>query len=213
MPMIMNAHEDIHPGDGLTTPVADALTKILQCIIPAMFRSQQPWALMGSLASVLQGMPDYTPPDIDLVATSQGAYEMEECLAGLGTTVRPVKLSSSRPYTSHFGIFDVDGVKVEVMGDLIIQCDDGSLHAEDHWSRWSQRVRVLHFRDMHIPVVPLEWQIVANALLRRPERVEGCAKQLLAAGYDRAYLDTVLSDQNYGERTIHIVREALHLDD
>lgn len=211
--MIMNAHEDIHPGDGLTVAVADTLTKVLQCIIPTMFRSQQPWALMGSLASVLQGMPDYTPPDIDLVATAHGAYGMEECLSEMGSTVRSVSLSSSGPYTSHFGIFDIDGVKVEVMGDLIIKCDDGSLDTQDHWSRWSQRVRVLHFRDMHIPVVPLEWQIVANALLRRPVRVEGCAKQLLAAGYDRAYLEMILSDQNYGERTIHIVREALHLDD
>jgi hypothetical protein len=207
----MNPHEDIHPGGGLTPQVADALHEIMGCIIPAMFRTQQPWALMGSLASVLQGMPDYTPPDIDLVATSTGAYAMEDCLAKY-RTVRAVSLSSAGPYTSHFGIFDVHGVKVEVMGDLVIKCDDGSLDTGDHWSRWSQRVRVLHFRDMHIPVVPLEWQIVANALLRRPERVSGCAKQLLAAGFDRPYLDTIIEDQKYGERTIQIVREALHLD-
>jgi hypothetical protein len=211
--MIMNPHETVAPGGGLTPLVSDTLASIMKCIIPTMFRSQQPWALMGSLASVLQGMPDYTPPDIDLVCTTEGAYEMEGCLSRDGTTVRKVSLSSAGPYTSHFGIFDVSGIKVEVMGDLIIQCDDGSLHAEDHWSRWSQRVRVLHFRDMHIPVVPLEWQIVANALLRRPERVEGCAKQLLAAGFDRHYLDTILADQNYGRRTIQIVRGALHLDE
>ncbi len=211
--MIMNAHEDIHPGTGLTQEVSDTLALIMKCIIPAMFKSQQPWALMGSLASVLQGMPDYTPPDIDLVCTTLGAYEMETCLTQHGKTVRAVALSSSGPYTSHFGIFEVGGVKVEVMGDLVIQCDDGALHAEDHWSKWSQRVRVLHFRDMHIPVVPLEWQIVANALLRRPERVAGCAKQLLAAGYDREYLNTVLADREYGRRTIHIVREALLLDE
>jgi hypothetical protein len=138
---------------------------------------------------------------------------MEKCLARQGKAVRAVALSSSGPYTSHFGIFEVDGVKVEVMGDLVIQCDDGALHAEDHWSKWSQRVRVLHFRDVHIPVVPLEWQIVANALLRRPERVAGCAKQLLAAGYDREYLDMVLADREYGQRTIQIVRQALRLDE
>ena len=210
--MIMNPHEDIHPGGGLTPEVADVLQTIMKCIIPVMFRSQQPWALMGSLASVLQGMPDYTPPDIDLVSTKDGAYAMEECLSQY-RTVRAVSLSSSGPYTSHFGIFDVNSVKVEVMGDLIIKCDDGVLDTNDHWSRWSQRVRVLHFRDMHIPVVPLEWQIVANALLRRPERVAGCAKQLLSAGIDHNFLDTILEDQKYGERTIHIVREALHLDD
>lgn len=210
--MIMNPHEDIAPGSGLTGDVADALEKIMQCIVPSMFKSQQPWALMGSLASVLQGMPDYTPPDIDLVTTMKGAYVMEGCIGMYGATIRPVALSTGGPYTSHFGIFEVDGVRVEVMGDLIIQCDDGALHTEDHWSRWSEKVRVLHFRHIHIPVVPLEWQIVANALLRRPERVTGCARRLLDAGYDRDYLDTLLKDQQYGERTIQLVREALHIE-
>jgi hypothetical protein len=211
--MIMNIHEDVTPGSGLSDAVADALERVMQAIIPSMFKSQQPWALMGSLASVLQGMPDYTPPDIDLVTTTKGAYVMEGAIGTLGTTIRPVALSTGGPYTSHFGVFEIDGVKVEVMGDLIIACEDGSLRAEDHWSKWSERVRVLHFRTLHIPVVPLEWQIVANALLRRPERVGGCAKQLLTAGYDRAYLDEIMKDQAYGERTLQTVREALHLDE
>jgi len=210
--MIMNTHEDIAPGNGLTDAVADAMELVMQAIIPSMFKSQQPWALMGSLASVLQGMPDYVPPDIDLVTTTKGAYVMEGGIGTIGATIRQVELSTDGPYTSHFGIFEIYGIKVEVMGDLIIQGEDGSLHAEDHWSKWSERVRVLHYRKLHIPVVPLEWQIVANALLRRPERVAGCAKQLLAAGYDRAYLDILLEDQAYGERTLQVVREALHLD-
>ena len=210
--MIMNPHEDIIPGSGLTDALADTLEKVMRSIIPSMFKSQQPWALMGSLASVLQGMPDYSPPDIDLVTTTKGAYVMEGCIGTYGAVIRPVELSTGGPYTSHFGIFEVDGVKVEVMGDLIIQCDDGALHTEDHWSKWSEKVRVLHFRDVHIPVVPLEWQIVANALLRRPERVSGCARQLLAAGYDRDYLETLLNDHAYGERTIQMVREALHIE-
>ncbi len=210
--MIMNPHEDIAPGSGLTDALSDTLEKVMLSIVPSMFKSQQPWALMGSLASVLQGMPDYAPPDIDLVTTTKGAYVMEGCIGTYGATIRPVELSTGGPYTSHFGIFEVDGVKVEVMGDLIIQCDDGALHAEDHWAKWSEKVRVLHFRRVHIPVVPLEWQIVANALLRRPERVSGCARQLLAAGYDRAYLETLLNDHAYGERTIQMVREALHIE-
>jgi hypothetical protein len=207
----VKTHEDIEPGSGLTDNVADALATIMQSIIPSMFKAQQPWAVMGSLASVLQGMPDYTPPDIDLVTTQKGAYIMEGCIGAYGATIRPVSLSTGGPYTSHFGVFEIQGVKVEVMGDLIIQCDDGALRAEDHWSRWSDKVRVLHFRRMHIPVVPLEWQIVANALLRRPERVAGCARRLLDAGYDREYLDELLKDQQYGERTIAMVREALRL--
>ena len=58
-----------------------------------MFKAQQPWALMGSTASVLQGIDDYTPPDIDLVTTMEGAYIMEGCVGNSGATVRPVSYS------------------------------------------------------------------------------------------------------------------------
>jgi hypothetical protein len=205
-------HEDIAPGTGLTAPVREAALVVLRAVIPGMFHSQQPWALMGSLASVLQGIPDYEPPDIDLATTVDGAYVMQERIMTVGSTLRPLALSSSGPYTSHFGIFDVGGVKVEVMGDLVIRCEDGAVELSDHWSRWSDKVRVLHFEDIHVPVIPLEWQIVANALLRRPERVDSIATFLARHGYDARYLDTILSDRKYGERTLSIVREALHLE-
>lgn len=204
-------HIEIAPGTGLSDEVRNAGVSILRSIIPSMFKGQQPWAVMGSFASVLQGIPDYSPPDIDLVTTMEGAYIMEGCIAAAGTSARPVALSTGGPYTSHFGIFEVMGVKVEVMGDLVIKCDDGYIDSRDHWSRWSEKVRVLHFEDLHIPVVPLEWQLVANMLLRRPERCEGIASYLLENGYDRAYIDDLLADEHYGQRTLRQVRESLRL--
>jgi hypothetical protein len=207
----MKVHEDARPGSGIYPEICDALESIVKLAIPAMFKAQQPWALMGSMASVLQGIDDYRPPDIDIVTTMEGAYILEGCVASCGATVRPVSKSSAGPYTSYFGIFEVNGVKAEVMGDLEIHAADAHLVAADHWSRWSERVRVLHFRDKHIPVVPLEWQIVANAMLNRPERVSGISKYLCEHDWDHPYLDELLHDQHYGERTLAMVREALHI--
>ena len=204
-------HEDARPGSGIYEEICDALDSIVRHIIPAMFKAQQPWALMGSLASVLQGIDDYRPPDIDIVTSMEGAYIMEGCVSAEGATVRPVAKSSAGPYTSYFGVFEVNGIKVEVMGDLEIHVADAHLVASDHWSRWSERVRILHFRDKHIPVVPLEWQLVANAMLNRPERVSGISAYLLEHGYDGAYVDELIADQHYGERTIRMAMEALRL--
>ena len=106
---------------------------------------------------------------------------------------------------------DLGLVRAYVMGDLEIHVADAHLVATDHWSRWSERVRILHFREKHIPVVPLEWQLVANAMLNRPERVSGISEYLLAHGYDAAYVDELLADQQYGERTIRMAREARKL--
>jgi hypothetical protein len=204
--------EDVICGDGMTERVRNALHSVVRQVVPAMFKSQQPWALMGSTCSVLQGIDGYTPPDIDLVTTMQGAYIMQGAVACCGATVRPVSWSVSPPYESHFGIFEVDDVKVEVMGDLVIRCDDGVISAAEHFARWSDKVRVLHFQGYHIPAVRLEWQLVANVLLRRPERSIGIAHLLLRNGYDREYVDALLSDQHIGERTIATVRRMLQVD-
>jgi hypothetical protein len=207
------AGETVPCGDGMTEGVRRALSACIDAIIPTMFRAQQPWAVMGSTASVLQGLCNYTPPDIDLVTTRDGAYIMSGSIGGLGATIHQVGYSESDRYASHFGIFEVLDVKVEVMGDLIIRVADGHIDATEHFARWSDKVRLIHFETHHIPVVPLEWQLVANVLLSRPERSTGIADYLLAHGFDRAYLDALLVDKSHGERTIATVREIMHLDD
>jgi hypothetical protein len=204
-------HEECVPGSGLSYEVRAATLAVLRCIVPAMFKAQQPWALMGSTASVLQGLDNYVPPDIDLATTKEGAYIMQGALCEVAVTVRPVSYSTSGPYTSEFGIFEVMGIKVEVMGDLIIAPPDGHIALTEHWSKWSDKVRVLHFEDQHVPVVPLEWQLVANALLARPERVGGVAEHLLLHGFDHTYVEALLEDAGLGERTLRASREALHL--
>jgi len=196
----------------MTEAMRGALGEVLHAIIPSMFKAQQPWALMGSCASVLQGIPDYVPPDIDITTTMEGAYIMAGAIGHVGAMVRPVGFSVREPYASYFGVFEVAGVKVEVMGDLVIKYRDGVIDVKDHWSRWSEKVRVLRFEAMHVPVIPLEWQLVANMLLERPERTSGIASYLLANGYDREFLDALLADRQLGSRTIMGVRKALDLE-
>lgn len=203
--------ETVPCGNGMTDEVHEALRTILHAVTPSLFKSQQPWALMGSSASVLQGIPDYTPPDIDLTTTMEGAYMMEGALGHVGGSIRSVGYSVRTPYASYFGIFEVKGVKAEVMGDLIIKYRDGVINVTDHWSRWSDKVRVLHFENMHVPVIPLEWQLVANTLLERPERSDGISKFLHAHGFDHEYLVALLEDRQLGARTIDSVRKVMNL--
>jgi hypothetical protein len=115
------------------------------------------------------------------------------------------------PYASYFGIFEVSGVKTEVMGDLIIKYRDGLIDVKEHWSRWSDKVRVLHFESMHVPVIPLEWQLVANTLLERPERSGGIVRFFREHGFDRPYLEALLEDRQLGARTIDSVRQVMAL--
>ena len=204
--------ETVPCGNGMTDGVRGALREVLHAIVPSMFKTQQPWALMGSTASVLQGIPDYTPPDIDLTTTMEGAYIMQGAVGSVGTMVRQVSFSTREPYASYFGIFEVHGVKVEIMGDLVIKYRDGLIDLTDHWSRWSDKIRLLHFENTHVPVIPLEWQLVANTLLERPERTGGIVRFLDEHGFDRPYLEALLQDRQLGHRTITSVRKAMRLD-
>ncbi|MBF6599280.1 MAG: hypothetical protein IVW36_02080 [Dehalococcoidia bacterium] len=200
-------------SSGLCAKTHDALATIMRCIVPAMFKAQQPWAIIGSTSSVLQGLPGYQPPDIDLATTMEGAYIMEGCIAPMGAVVRPVGYSVAAPYSSYFGIFEVGGVKVEVMGAMIIRCADGVIDLADHWARWSDKVRVRRVDGMHLPLVPLEWQLVANAMLGREERIGPISRYLLDNGYDQRLLAVLLADERNGARTIARVREVLRIED
>jgi hypothetical protein len=206
------AGEKVPCGNGMTDSVRDALAAVLRSIIPSMFKAQEPWALMGSTASVLQGINDYVPPDIDIVTTVEGAYILSGAAGHAGVVRRPVGFSATERYASHFGVLEVGGVKVEVMGNLIITVHDGRITADEHFARWSEKVRMLHFDSMHVPVIPLEWQLVANVLLERPERSIGIAHHLLDHGFDRPYLEALLDDAHLGTRTIAVVREVMCLD-
>jgi hypothetical protein len=203
--------ETVPCGNGMTEEMRAALRAVLHSIVPSLFKAQQPWALMGSTASVLQGIPDYVPPDIDLTTTMEGAYIMEGAIGHIGAVVRQVSYSVREPYASFFGIFEVEGVKSEVMGDLVIMYRDGLIDVKDHWSRWSDKVRVLHFESLHVPVIPLEWQLVANTLLERPERTDGITRFFHEHGFDRPYLEALLEDRQLGSRTIDSVRKVMEL--
>ncbi len=74
-----------------------------------------PYRVVGGTAVTLHGLP-LPVKDIDLETTAAGAYQIEALLEPYIT--RPVAFSESAVYRSHFGQFAIDGVTLEVMGDL-----------------------------------------------------------------------------------------------
>jgi SAM-dependent methyltransferase len=71
--------------------------------------------VVGGAACALHGL-HVQVHDIDLEMDASGAYRFQQLFAA--HTVRPVSLSESETYRSHFGRFDFGHSIVEVMGDL-----------------------------------------------------------------------------------------------
>lgn len=122
------------------------------------------WAVTGSLGFALQGLP-VAPRDVDLQTDAAGAYEFERRFAGCVT--RPVAFRADERMRSHFGELLLDGVVVEIMGDIQKRSEDGT---------WEPPVNVAHHRrfvavaGMRVPVLALEYEYEAYRKLGRTEK-------------------------------------------
>jgi hypothetical protein len=127
---------------------------------------------------VLQGM-DLPVHDIDLQTSRAGAHEIERRLSAY--VVKSVHEWVSPNMRSHYGQFDIDGVKLEVMGDV-----QKRVESRD----WEEPVRVENYRrwvvveGMPIPVLSLEYEHQAYLKMGRLERARLIATWLRAHGKD-----------------------------
>ncbi|MFA4700940.1 nucleotidyltransferase domain-containing protein [Pyrococcus kukulkanii] len=123
------------------------------------------WAVTGSLGFALQGVP-VEPHDIDIQTDRGGAYKIERLFSEF--VIEPVKLKESEKIKSHFGVLRIDGIRVEIMGD--IQKKVGN--------EWEPPVDVKRYRrfvkieGMEVPVLDLEYEYQAYLKLGRIEKAE-----------------------------------------
>ena len=73
------------------------------------------WGVTGSLGFALQGV-DNEVHDIDIQTDYDSAYAIQTLFADFMT--REVKFSSTHQIRSHLGAFEMDGIVIEIMGDI-----------------------------------------------------------------------------------------------
>ncbi len=72
------------------------------------------WMIVGSLSLYLNGV-NITPEDIDILMSSNCAQKLNSYWGNY--LVKKVVYSETNLFKSHFGVFEIMGVKVEVLGD------------------------------------------------------------------------------------------------
>ncbi len=154
----------------------DVLRKLVARLQDAQVDGGAPlvWAVTGSLSFALQGVP-IEPHDIDLQTDEAGAYAIERCCAA--DVIRPVRFSTAARIRSHFGALRIDGIAVEIMGDIEKRLPDGS---------WEGPVDVQQYRHyvpvegLRVPVLSLHYECEAYRKLGRLEKA-ALLEQWLAA--------------------------------
>jgi hypothetical protein len=130
------------------------------------------WVVTGSLGFALQNVP-VTPYDIDLQSDEAGAYKIERLFTEYVT--RNVTFSSMEKIRSHFGALMIEGIKVEIMGDISKQLEDGTWEEPVDLERYKQFVEI---KGMQVPVLSLEYEYQAYLKLGRIEKAQILRKVL-----------------------------------
>jgi len=151
--------------------------KVLRKLHERLKDSDVNWVVTGSLGFALQGVP-VEPHDIDIQTDKEGAYEIERLFSEF--TVKKVKFSSMEKIRSHFGALMIDGIKVEIMGDIQKKVND----------EWEPPVdinrykRFVQIEGMRIPVLDLEYEYQAYLKLGRIEKAKMLKEFLEKRGKD-----------------------------
>jgi len=139
---------------------------VLRKIYARLVNTNIIWVLTGSLSFALQGIA-LQPHDIDLQSDEAGAYEIERRFSEF--VVRKVTFSTAEKIRSHLGALSIDGIQVEVMGDISKRLDDGTWEEPVNLTRHK---RIIIVEDMHIPILSLEYEYHAYLKLGRIEKAQ-----------------------------------------
>ncbi len=145
---------------------------VLRKICISLQDCRSPWAITGSLGMSLQGMA-ITVNDIDIQTDRDGAFEIEGRLSAY--LVEPVRYLVSERIRSYLGRLEMDGVRVEIMGDVAKRLDDQTWEAP---IQVAQHRRWLEIDGLQIPVLSLAYEYGAYLKLGRPEKA-GMIRQFL----------------------------------
>ena len=100
-----------------------------------------PWAITGSLAHRLHGVP-VDVHDIDVLTDKTGAYKIAALFPS--ELVRQVQFRSTEIVRSHLGKLNLHGVTVEIIGDMETRRPDGSWEAPTEIGR---HLQVIEFEN------------------------------------------------------------------
>lgn len=138
----------------------------LRKIYRLLHRSKINWVVCAGMGLALHGVP-VEVHDIDLQTDAAGAYQIERLFAKYVT--RRVTFSSTGTIRSHFGALCIEGITVEIIGDMQKRTEGGSWEPAPDLRQYKQFVAV---EGMRIPVVCLEYECEAYRKLGRPEKAK-----------------------------------------
>ncbi len=147
--------------------------QVLELLLTRLAAQGILWTLTGSTSFALQGMP-LTPNDIDVQTDRYGVYVIADLFEA--DIIRPPFLYTTSWARSYFLVLAIEGVAVEVMGDMQHANDVGGY--DDPPDLTAHR-RFVDLGGMAIPVLAFEYEIDAYRRMGRESRAQQLSDWLL----------------------------------
>jgi len=145
----------------------NTVSKVLKNIAKILNEKDIPWILAGSTASYLNGL-SIEPKDLDILTDKENAYKIDKIFEKSFEVIRKMSYGETEIYASHFGRYKVQGVFVEVIGDLKIKYGKHEFFVPlDILLKYS---KVIRLNGTLIRVIPLEAQLIYNLMIPDKEQ-------------------------------------------
>ena len=90
------------------------MINILKKIAKKLENENVNWILIGSMSLALQGI-SIKPNDIDILTDSDGLYKFSKIFKKY--EVKPIRFKKTNLFRCYFGVYEIDGKRVEIMSD------------------------------------------------------------------------------------------------
>lgn len=164
-----------------------------------------PWALIGSTALRLQGIPAHSP-NLEFMASA----EVVEALASM------LGLDTDWTHGQHLAAnrlqFLRHGVPVFVFAEPVFHGRYDSLKPIEIPSLWDARVRA-DSDSVRVPCTPPEWELLIAVILETRDRVDLLRTYLRAHGFDSRLIVRLLREGRVDRETEEAVWSVLERDD
>ena len=124
------------------------------------------WVIGGSLALKLVGL-DVEPRDIDLFTNEEGAYEIEKLFAEY--LVKNVSLSMKDNIRSHYGILNIHGIEVEIIGHIEFKDKRNIWEAG---RKLENVINIYEFEGLKLPLMQIESQLKGYTNIGRKDKIK-----------------------------------------
>ena len=152
--------------------IPENFKEALKLILQRLEGKQIDWAVYGSANLALQGL-DLIPNDIDIITDKQGAFLFDEVFDDF--VVKKAEYFENEEYKAFKASYHIEGVRVDVIGDLHQKNPAGDLWTETQ----GFKARMYFMLDGYeLPVITLEQEFFAYNKLGKKEKAVMIKKQL-----------------------------------